>query len=365
MCPQCAKRYRTSFPEQAIYYYIKKQFSDAELHYTDIFNNKMELDIFIPSLSIGIEYDGKTWHASKASRKREHEKYLICQQKGITLIRIRELLDSFDNECDIVIQSEYDRNDLRSMDRVLDKLRKYIDIPEHDCFKDEQRIKTNYLTILRENGLTKSEYSFVKEWDFKKNGGLMPGMFSKSSAQTIWWKCNNGHEWKAPIYARTQGHGCPYCSNQMVWPGYNDLETKNKELIREWSYDKNKSLKPSDIVFSSNKKVWWKCSKCGHEWQASVYNRAVKGRGCPVCSNNIVRIGVNDLSTTHSELLNEWDFSKNIECSPEKYVAGSTKKVWWKCSKCGHEWQTEIRVRTRGSGCPRCNKSKKKASSEK
>lgn len=33
------------------------------------------------------------------------------------------------------------------------------------------------------------------------------------------------------------------------------------------------------------KKVWWKCKKCGHEWQAVVRYRAISGREYPFCSN--------------------------------------------------------------------------------
>ena len=42
---------------------------------------------------------------------------------------------------------------------------------------------------------------------------------------------------------------------------------------------------------------------------------------------------------------------------PNEVVAGSSAKVWWICSK-GHEWETNINVRTRGSGCPFCSNQK-------
>ena len=61
------------------------------------------------------------------------------------------------------------------------------------------------------------------------------------------------------------------------------------------------------------------------------------------------------LANHNPELLKEWNYKKNVDCSPQMYVAGSTKKVWWICAK-GHEWETAINVRTRGSGCPLCYK---------
>ena len=88
-CPECRKRKRTSFPEQAIFFYAKQKFQDAINSYKSIFNNGMELDIFIPSLMIGIEYDGLAWH-DDTKLNREKEKYRICQECSIKLIRLKE-----------------------------------------------------------------------------------------------------------------------------------------------------------------------------------------------------------------------------------------------------------------------------------
>ena len=63
--------------------------------------------------------------------------------------------------------------------------------------------------------------------------------------------------------------------------GYNDLETLNPTLAKEWNYEKNSGLKPEDVMPNSSKKVWWKCQN-GHEWQATINNRS-NGRGCPKC----------------------------------------------------------------------------------
>ena len=41
---------------------------------------------------------------------------------------------------------------------------------------------------------------------------------------------------------------------------------------------------PNMILPNCSKKVWWKCPKCAHEWQATVSSR-FNGRGCPNCRN--------------------------------------------------------------------------------
>lgn len=57
----------------------------------------------------------------------------------------------------------------------------------------------------------------------------------------------------------------------------------------------------------------------------------------------------------YAHLLNEWDYAKNGELTPQNITAHSGKKVWWKCSK-GHSWQTYVEHRTRenSSNCPYC-----------
>ena len=123
----------------------------------------------------------------------------------------------------------------------------------------------------------------MAEWNWEKNNELNfdPKILTVGSEKKVWWKCGKGHEWQAMISNKYKGHGCPYCAGKKVLKGYNDLQTVNPTLAKEWNYEKNNGLTPADVMPNSNKKVWWKCSQ-GHEWQAMVINRN-KGRGCPEC----------------------------------------------------------------------------------
>lgn len=124
------------------------------------------------------------------------------------------------------------------------------------------------------------------------------------------------------------------------------------ELEREWLVEKNIPLRFADVSAGSHKRVWWRCGS-GHEWQATVKSRA-EGSGCPVCANRQVLRGVNDLASTHPWLTEQWDKDKNGGLGPEDVVAGSHRKVWWRCG-CGHEWETMIYLRVQGrAGCPYC-----------
>lgn len=131
------------------------------------------------------------------------------------------------------------------------------------------------------------------------------------------------------------------------------------ELSKEWHPTKNGDLTPNDITAGKFKPVWWLCPKCGYEWQASPNNRK-RGIGCPCCSGRVPKTGINDLATLYPELLNEWDYERNTELDPRKVLPKSGKHAWWVCSVCGNHWESEIRSRVKGHGCPQCGKRRKK-----
>ena len=125
------------------------------------------------------------------------------------------------------------------------------------------------------------------------------------------------------------------------------------ELISEWNWEKNNELglDPKMLTLGCGKKAWWICHK-GHEWQTTICDRN-NGRGCPVCSNQKVLKGYNDLATINPKLASEWNYEQNDDLNPENFTANSSKKTWWKCDK-GHEWKATIASRNKGRGCPYC-----------
>ena len=130
----------------------------------------------------------------------------------------------------------------------------------------------------------------------------------------------------------------------------NSLAEVRPELVSEWS-EKNLPLTPDNITFGSNKKVWWK-GTCGHEWQTSVKARS-NGEKCPICSGARVIAGINDLATTDSQLLSEWDYEQN-KLKPTEVSRTSAKRAWWKCRH-GHSWNMKINERTiLNKGCRFC-----------
>lgn len=81
------------------------------------------------------------------------------------------------------------------------------------------------------NDLATVNPALAKSWSPKNK--IKPSEVSPSSNTEVLWVCENGHEWKARIADRSEGHGCPYCAGHRVWKGYNDLATTHADLLAE------------------------------------------------------------------------------------------------------------------------------------
>lgn len=132
------------------------------------------------------------------------------------------------------------------------------------------------------NDLATVNPSIAAQWHPVKNLPNTPGATLSGSHKKAWWLCGEGHEWEASVKSRAVGNtGCPYCSNQKVLKGYNDLESRCPDIAAMWNGEKNGDLRPDQVTLGSGKQVWWKCSE-GHEWEAQIYRMIQKPR-CPIC----------------------------------------------------------------------------------
>ncbi len=212
----------------------------------------------------------------------------------------------------------------------------------------------HYTVLKGFNDLATVRPDLLKEWDYEKNADLKPDETNAYSGKSVWWKCKEGHEWKAKIKYRTAGRGCRVCLNQIVLKGFNDLASKRPDLAAEWS-DRNLPITPESIIWKKTGAFWWKCSKCGNEFKVWLIDRVQRGTGCPYCAGYKVKTGYNDLKTTDPEIAKDWDYESNTPLLPESYFRRSLWNVNWKCSN-GHSYAMRIYDRTvNGKGCVICD----------
>lgn len=366
-CSICSNSYRMSFPEKVVAFYILKHFPDAIQNFKCDDLDKKEIDIFIPSLKIGIEYDGSRWHKNT---KKDIQKNQICKKNNITLIRIREPKCPPLNDCVIYKLPNLKESTLENTikDILFCFNIFYCDV---NISRDRSKIQN---TIIK-NKVKNSFYSwcikndhpeYLDQWDYDKNGQITPFDISYGTDKKYWFICKNGHSYPQAILNKTLDNtDCPYCKNRKVLIGFNDLETwcinnNRQDIIDEWDTQKN-NISINNITPRSHKEVYWKC-KNGHSYPQKIFKKTERNDGCPYCSNQKVLTGYNDLETwckqnNRIDILNEWDYENN-NINPNEIYYHSTKKINWICSN-NHSYPQRIREKTQSNcKCPYCSNKK-------
>ena len=195
----------------------------------------------------------------------------------------------------------------------------------------------------------------VKEWHPSKNGDLTPDDFTHATKRKVWWLCSEGHSFETEARNRTRRtSGCPECPIHRA-SSSNNLQLLFPEVAKEWHPTKNKELTPEQVAATSRNNAWWLCSK-GHSYETNIGNRTRwKDSKCPYCLHR--RLGDdNNLLAEFPEIAKEWHPTKNKELSPEQFVPGTHKKVWWLCPK-HHSYEASIGRRTQKNptSCPQCS----------
>ena len=347
-CRYCSNQ--SSKPEMRI-------LSELKFIFPDVFSRHkikgMELDIFIPKYSIGIEYDGHFFHKSKKSA--DQKKFVNLINQGIKVYRIREAPLALENKNDILVShKELTKEDLNNL---VIKILCELDVEDVKSASNYIKKKhflnsdlynlyiNNFPSPLPEKSLKATHPNLAADWDSKRNYPLLPENFTYGSSESVWWICKNNHNWKAIIANRSVSKtGCPFCSGNLVTQEKN-LMSVFPDIAKEWHPTLNGKLRPQDVTPVSGKKYWWLCKK-NHDYYSSVANRTKSNHGCPFCSGQSVNVE-NSLKSKFPTLAAQWHPKLNGELTPDLVTAGSGKKVWWISTKDGGAYQAVIANKVR------------------
>lgn len=393
-CPECKKQRKSSFPEQAIFYYMKKFFPNCQ---NRAIISGFEVDIYIPDFKLGIEYNGvfhEIYNRESFDKKKvEH----LCKE-GLDILTIRECKNQTDNQrnnewlnscrypnhdqninpnINPNINLDFSQNEeealiletgvircqvdtsYKYMDAVISKIFRYLNSKYHcnvngdiDVNRDRHYIRTLLVNGRKENSLASKFPQLVKEWHNEANWPITPEMVSFGEGSPYVWKCEYGHVWKATPNKRTnRNQNCPYCSGHRV-SNENRLSKVKPGIAKMWDKNNNGKLTPDDVSVNSHKNVSWRCEK-GHEWQRTVKEMVRSGK-CPYCTGRRFA-PENSLANRYPHLLEQWDWKKN-EISPWEISYANKVEVWWICEN-GHSWKARAANRSMlGRGCPYCSK---------
>lgn len=294
-CPICSKSTRVSFSELLLGYELKKCYSNLKTSVNNTYFEwlgKMSFDIYIPKYKIVIEYDGPR-HSDKLDI--DNRKDELCKQHGIKLIRVRyKGLPQTKYAHHIWLEKGNNIEVCESAKYIVNLINQHYNeykVLNIDLTADEREVSKEFYNHLRENSLGEKYPELAKEFDIKRNGGLNPYYIPFASNISYWWYCEKcDSSWEQTPNARTQkghAHKCPYCNNDRVREGFNDIATTHPQILIDWDYTKNEKL-PTEISYGSQYSANWVCHNCGHEWKARVGNRIIKKSRCPVCFTSIL-----------------------------------------------------------------------------
>ena len=350
-CPKCNAQ--TSAPEIRLMCELKYLFDICWQEKLGSY----EVDIFIPSLKIAIEYDGSYFHKNKEKQDKSKSAYLESQ--GIKIIRVREIpLKKLSNLDILVKSSSFTKKDCDIVVKTIEEFSKTeVDINRYLKKRNfaNQDLFNYYLSFLPdpfpEESLVIKFPEIANKWDFKKNDPLIPNSFIPGSHHRVWWKCKNNHSWIQSISdeVRRDRH-CPECFRKDK-----KLINTYPELIKQIHPDNNIDIK--ELNATSPIKILWICNS-GHKWEEFIHNRTKSDDpySCPICKKE-----KNSIIYTKPKLYKEWDHEKN-NISPLEVTPGLHLKVWWRC-KNNHSWQSKVFYRSRKdrpSSCPVCRKDQRK-----
>ena len=210
-----------SAQETRIYCELKAVFKDT------VFRQKIEgkeLDLFIPSINVGIEYDGEFFHRKKVAK--DKSKTAFFKKLGIEVIRVREHplppLSKLDVITPVKEVTKKDVDSLMSGIAILasdcsQRAQAYISESEF-INSDEYSLFMSYFpSPFPENSLAETYPEVAKQWDYEKNYPLTPYNFTHGSKHKAHWICKNGHSHFTTINSKTwraksSTQGCKFCA---------------------------------------------------------------------------------------------------------------------------------------------------------
>lgn len=170
------------------------------------------------------------------------------------------------------------------------------------------------------------------------------------------WECDKGHEFTKMPYTITKQKEniCPACRKL---DQYEEFKTKilslNDNMIGLWDDEKNYQYfitenKPLDDY----QKFFGKCEN-GHEGFWDVRAIARNGGTCPICDNRKIMTGVNDLKTTHPELVKK--LIPEIKKTAGDILYKEDKYLECVCPTCGGTYSDSMKNINDGiDNCPYC-----------
>ncbi|ABH00632.1 conserved hypothetical protein (plasmid) [Rhodococcus jostii RHA1] len=169
------------------------------------------------------------------------------------------------------------------------------------------------------------------------------------------FRCPNGHQPRiSPLTFMSSG--CPHCRGAKTAAAKKWLADTSPEIAGQWHPTLNGKHSPQNVVWDSQRMVWWRADCCGHEWQDTVRARDKYQRlRCPAC-----RTFLGSLAWDDPGLAAEWSPANPLTAWNVRPHTSTPFVPEWICAtNPGHTWQAPLSSRSNGAECPDCREAGK------
>ena len=207
-----------------------------------------------------------------------------------------------------------------------------------------------------------SSHEKSKFWDYVKNI-CTPREVFKSTAKKYIFLCSCSHNFEISPNKINSSRWCPYCcfppqklcNNKECNNCFNNSFSSN-EKSKFWDYVKN-NCNPRDVFKNSNKKYFFNCNFCKHNFKSRLCSITGQNSWCNYCGNRKLCKDIKcnscfDKSFSSHEKSKYWNEKKN-NCNPRKVFKNTHDKFWFNCEK-NHSFDCGLNKINSGRWCPHC-----------
>lgn len=186
-----------------------------------------------------------------------------------------------------------------------------------------------------------------------------PRYLFKFSNEKYWFECDCGHPFPASLDKVSSGRWCPFCcktAQKFCLDGKCTL-CLGRSFAPDpraicWS-DKN-DIKPRFVSRSTDRKFWFNCDKCPHDFEISP-NHISQGQWCCYCASK--KLCDKDCETCLDKSFQSHPraqyWSSRNKLSPRQVFKYSQTNRYFVCEN-GHEFEATPSHIQEGKWCPKC-----------
>ncbi len=198
------------------------------------------------------------------------------------------------------------------------------------------------------------------EWSTKNS--KKPAEVHLNSNKKFWFDCKTcGHELELLLRNINSGGWCAYCNRGKLCNSEECIFCFSRSLASHpmgqmWS-NRNR-LSAREVSRGNDKKFWFCCTTCKHEYDSVPYSMTEERSYCPYCTHQKLceedcKMCYEMSCASHERMSAEW--SATNPKTPRQVFLQSNHKYGFDCRECHHSFQINPNHYTRrDKGCPYC-----------